>query len=414
MTAAVSEALGRGAKNVICASTGNTAASAAAYAARAGMKAIVLIPEGKVAVGKLAGAAAYGAQIIQIDGSFDDALDIVVELTNTFPIALVNSINPYRIEGQKTSAFEICDTLGSAPDILCLPVGNAGNITAYWAGFRQYNTEKSAGLPQVLGVQAAGSATRWYSDIRSRGPRLQLTAIRIGKPARGEQALQAAEESGGRIIAAQDEHILSMQRLLAGLEGIWVEPASAAGLAGLKIQIEQGALDVQGKRIVAICTGHGMKDTNIITQAMAKPLVIAPEIDIVVKETLTQPMSIHVKVPATTANLGPGFDALGLALDLWNEADFSFREDGQIKLTVLVEGANSLPTDAENLVARSALRLFDLAGEACPGLQIDCLNRIPRGSGLGSSSAAVLTGLLGANGLLGSPTEQRTHPSTWQ
>ena len=283
MTAAVSEALGRGAKNVICASTGNTAASAAAYAARAGMKAIVLIPEGKVAVGKLAGAAAYGAQIIQIDGSFDDALDIVVELTNTFPIALVNSINPYRIEGQKTSAFEICDTLGSAPDILCLPVGNAGNITAYWAGFRQYNTEKSAGLPQVLGVQAAGSAPLVLGHPVER-PETAATAIRIGKPARGEQALQAAEESGGRIIAAQDEHILSMQRLLAGLEGIWVEPASAAGLAGLKIQIEQGALDVQGKRIVAICTGHGMKDTNIITQAMAKPLVIAPEIDIVVKE----------------------------------------------------------------------------------------------------------------------------------
>ncbi|HEX2995680.1 MAG TPA: threonine synthase, partial [Anaerolineales bacterium] len=158
MTAAVSEALGRGATTVICASTGNTAASAAAYAARAGMKSIVLIPQGKVAAGKLAGAIAYGAQVIQVDGSFDDALTMVVQITNKHPICLVNSLNPYRIEGQKTSAFEICDVLGSAPDWLCLPVGNAGNITSYWAGFKQYNQEKSAGLPQVLGVQAAGSA----------------------------------------------------------------------------------------------------------------------------------------------------------------------------------------------------------------------------------------------------------------
>jgi len=158
MTAAVSEAWGRGATTVICASTGNTAASAAAYAARAGMKSIVLIPQGKVAAGKLAGAIAYGAQVIQIDGSFDDALTMVVEITNKHPICLVNSINPYRIEGQKTSAFEICDLLGSAPDWLCLPVGNAGNITSYWAGFKQYNESKSTGLPQVLGGQAAGSA----------------------------------------------------------------------------------------------------------------------------------------------------------------------------------------------------------------------------------------------------------------
>src|SRR5574339_1233845 len=158
MTAAVGEALGRGAATVICASTGNTAASAAAYAARAGLKSIVLIPQGKVAAGKLAGAVAYGAQVIQIDGSFDDALTMVVEITNKHPICLVNSINPYRIEGQKTSAFEICDTLESAPDLLCLPVGNAGNITSYWAGFKQYNEIKATGLPQVLGVQAAGSA----------------------------------------------------------------------------------------------------------------------------------------------------------------------------------------------------------------------------------------------------------------
>jgi threonine synthase len=284
MTAAVSEALGRGAKTVICASTGNTAASAAAYAARAGMKSIVLIPQGKVAAGKLAGAVAYGAQVIQIDGSFDDALSMVVELTDRHPIALVNSINPFRIEGQKTAAFEICDTLGSAPEMLCLPVGNAGNITAYWAGFRQYHQLQQTGLPQILGVQAAGAAPLVLGHPVER-PETVATAIRIGKPARGEQALQAAEESGGQIIAATDEQILQMQRSLARMEGIWVEPASAAGLAGLALQIHNGRLDPHGKRVVAICTGHGLKDPGIVTQSMPKPLVLAPQIELL-EETL--------------------------------------------------------------------------------------------------------------------------------
>jgi threonine synthase len=278
MTAAVSEALGRNATTVICASTGNTAASAAAYAARAGLKSIVLIPEGKVAAGKLAGAIAYGAQVIQIDGSFDDALTMVVEITNKHPICLVNSINPYRIEGQKTSAFEICDVLESAPDWLCLPVGNAGNITSYWAGFKQYNDLKSTGLPQILGVQAAGSAPLVVGHPIEK-PETVATAIRIGKPARGEQALQAAEESHGRIIAASDEQILHMQKTLASLEGIWVEPASAAGLAGLAMEIESGRLHVEGKRIVAICTGHGLKDPDIITKDMQKPRIVPPRLD---------------------------------------------------------------------------------------------------------------------------------------
>jgi threonine synthase len=278
MTAAVSEALGRGAKTVICASTGNTAASAAAYAARAGMKAIVLIPQGKVAAGKLAGAVAYGAQVIQVEGSFDDALTMVVAITNKHPIALVNSINPYRIEGQKTSAFEICDELESAPDWLCLPVGNAGNITSYWAGFKQYDGLKSTGLPQVLGVQAAGSAPLVLGHPVEK-PETVATAIRIGKPARGEQALQAAEESGGRIIAAMDEQILDMQKKLAQLEGIWVEPASAAGLAGLALEIANGKLNPKGKRIVAICTGHGLKDPDIITRSMQKPVVVEPRLE---------------------------------------------------------------------------------------------------------------------------------------
>ena len=276
MTAAISEALGRGAGTVICASTGNTAASAAAYAARAGMRAIVLIPEGKVAAGKLAGAVAYGAEVIQIEGSFDDALTMVVEITKKHPIALVNSINPYRIEGQKSAAFEICDLLGSAPDLLCLPVGNAGNITAYWAGFKQYDALKSTGRPRLLGVQAAGSAPLVIGHPVEH-PETAATAIRIGKPARGEQALQAAEESGGEIVAATDEQILAMQKLLAEKEGIWVEPASAAGLAGLAIQIERRKLDVQNQRVVAVCTGHGLKDPGIITNKMKKPAVIPPE-----------------------------------------------------------------------------------------------------------------------------------------
>lgn len=278
MTAAISEALGRGAKTVICASTGNTAASAAAYAARAGMKSIVLIPQSKVAAGKLAGAVAYGAQVIQIDGSFDDALGLVVEISNRHPISLVNSINPFRIEGQKTAAFEICDTLGAAPGWLCLPVGNAGNITSYWAGFKQYHSLKQTGLPKVLGVQAAGAAPLVLGHPVEK-PETVATAIRIGKPARGEQAIEAAEQSGGRIIAATDEQILDMQKLLAQHEGIWVEPASAAGLAGLVLEIRAGRLHPAGQKIVAICTGHGLKDPEIVTKDMAAPKIVPPRLD---------------------------------------------------------------------------------------------------------------------------------------
>ncbi|MEW6402127.1 MAG: threonine synthase [Chloroflexota bacterium] len=277
MTAAISEAVGRGAETVICASTGNTAASAAAYAARAGLRAIVLIPEGKVAVGKLAGAIAYGAEVIQIQGSFDDALTLVVEITQKTPIALVNSINPYRIEGQKTAAFEICDALGSAPDWLALPVGNAGNITSYWAGFKQYQR----GLPRVLGVQAEGAAPLVLGHPVEK-PETVATAIRIGKPARGEQALEAAQESNGRIIAVSDEKILSAQRILAS-EGIWVEPASAAGIAGLLAEKARGSSEVEGKKVVAICTGHGMKDPSIVTESFEPPKVIPANYDALVE-----------------------------------------------------------------------------------------------------------------------------------
>ena len=265
MTAAISEAVGRGAETVICASTGNTAASAAAYAARAGLRAIVLIPEGKVAVGKLAGAVAYGAEVIQVQGSFDDALSLVVEITQKTQIALVNSINPFRIEGQKTAAFEICDALSTAPDWLCLPVGNAGNITSYWAGFKQYQK----GLPQVLGVQAEGAAPLVLGHPVDK-PETIATAIRIGRPARGEYALEAAQESKGKLIAVSDEEILSAQKILAG-EGVWVEPASAAGLAGLIAETERGSLNATGKRVVVICTGHGLKDPSIVTESFESP-----------------------------------------------------------------------------------------------------------------------------------------------
>ena len=276
MTVAISEAAGRGARAVICASTGNTAASAAAYASRAGMRAIVIIPEGKVAAGKLAGATAYGAEVIQISGSFDDALSLVVEISSRHPVALVNSLNPYRLEGQKTAAFEIIETLGAAPDWLCLPVGNAGNISAYWMGFTQHHTAHQSGLPRILGVQAAGSAPLVLGHPVDH-PETIATAIRIGRPARGEQALQAAEESHGRILAVSDDEILFAQRRLAA-SGVWVEPASAAGIAGMFAEIRAGRMQPQGQRIVAVCTGHGMKDPDIIARQMPAPRLLPVEL----------------------------------------------------------------------------------------------------------------------------------------
>jgi len=284
MTTAVSEAAHRGAKAVICASTGNTAASAAAYAARAGMRAVVIIPAGKVAAGKLAGAIAYGADVIQIDGSFDDALTLVVKLSEKHPIALVNSLNPFRLQGQKTAAFEICDALGEAPDWLALPVGNAGNITAYWMGFTQYNTLKNTRLPQVLGVQAAGAAPLVLGHSIEK-PETIATAIRIGKPARGEEALSAAQASNGMIISATDEEILAAQDLLAA-SGIWVEPASAAGIAGLKNKINDGTIDLEGKQVVAVCTGHGLKDPDIIAEKFKQPKILPPDLTTLEEEIL--------------------------------------------------------------------------------------------------------------------------------
>jgi threonine synthase len=277
MTAAMTMAVHDGAKAVICASTGNTAASAAAYAARAGLRCIVLVPRGKVATGKLGGAIAHGAEVIQIEGSFDQALAMVTQLTQERPIALVNSINPYRLEGQKTAAFEICDVLGHAPDWLALPVGNAGNITSYWMGFTQSDARASTGLPRLLGVQAEGAAPLVLGHTVE-NPETVATAIRIGRPARGEQALRAARESNGRIIAVSDQAILEAQHDLAG-GGLWVEPASAAGLAGLRHEAATGALDLTGSTVACVCTGHGLKDPEAITGRARVPEVIPADMD---------------------------------------------------------------------------------------------------------------------------------------
>ena len=270
MTAAITQAVIEGAETVICASTGNTAASAAAYAARAGLRCLVLVPRGKIALGKLAASLAYGAEVISIDGSFDDGLRMVREITERRPIALVNSVNPWRLEGQKTGAFEIIDQLdGRVPDWHCLPVGNAGNISAYWMGYKQYGR----GLPRLLGGQAAGSAPIVLGRVVEK-PETIATAIRIGNPARWRQAVEALDESDGIITAMDDEDILEGWRMLAQLEGVFVEPASATGLAALKQQIALGEIDAAGKTAVVVLTGHGLKDPGTAVEQARTPIVL--------------------------------------------------------------------------------------------------------------------------------------------
>jgi threonine synthase len=275
MTAAITQAVHEGAKAVICASTGNTAASAAAYAARAGLRCVVLVPEGKIALGKLAACLAYGAEVISIEGSFDDGLRMVREISERQPIVLVNSVNPWRLEGQKTGSFEIVDQLGGvAPDWHCLPVGNAGNITAYWMGYKQYGK----GLPKMLGGQAAGSAPIVDGKIVEK-PETIATAIRIGNPARWHQALEALDESGGIITAVTDDKILESWHLLAKQEGVFVEPASATGLAALKQQIEAGAIDPTNQTAVCVLTGHGLKDPATAVSQASDPLTMPASTD---------------------------------------------------------------------------------------------------------------------------------------
>ncbi|OFW55891.1 MAG: threonine synthase [Actinobacteria bacterium RBG_16_64_13] len=258
MTVAITKAMEDGANAVICASTGNTSASAAAYAARAGMRSVVLIPEGKIAMGKLSQALMHGAVAIAIEGNFDLALEYVKEISARQPITLVNSLNPYRIEGQKTAAFEIVDSLGDAPAMLSIPVGNAGNITSYWKGFREYKDHGMAErLPVVWGFQAEGANPLVRGEIVEH-PETVATAIRIGNPARAEEALAAARDSGGAIRDVTDEEILAAQRLLAQKEGVFCEPASAASVAGL-LKYGSSGLPL-GDTLVAVLTGHGLKD----------------------------------------------------------------------------------------------------------------------------------------------------------
>lgn len=263
MTLALSKALESGSKAVICASTGNTSASAAAYAARAAIKAIVVIPEGKIAMGKLAQALAHGANILQIEANFDEALRIVKEVVEKYPITLVNSINPFRIEGQKSAAFEVCEQLGFAPEYHALPVGNAGNITAYWKGYKEYfKAGKIKSLPKMLGFQASGAAPIVLGRPVER-PETIATAIRIGNPASWKAAVAARDESGGLIEAVSDEEILSAYKLIASSEGIFCEPASAASIAGVVKLFRAGSIK-KNSTVVCTLTGHGLKDPDTV------------------------------------------------------------------------------------------------------------------------------------------------------
>lgn len=279
MTTAITQAVADGARAVICASTGNTAASAAAYAARAGLTCVVLVPEGKIAAGKLAGALSYGAQVIAINGNFDDALRMVREASRRAPIVLVNNINPARLQGQKTAAFEICDVLGSAPDWLCLPVGNAGNITAYWMGFSEYHRDGLiAQRPRLLGAQAAGAAPIVHGRVFDK-PETLATAIRIGNPVRWQEALAALRESDGHITDVTDDEILNWHRLVARLEGVFVEPACAASLAAIAKGRREGWFDPRGQRVVCVMTGHGLKDPDTAMRSFAAPITIEPRLE---------------------------------------------------------------------------------------------------------------------------------------
>jgi threonine synthase len=280
MAMAVTKAHEAGSKAIICASTGNTSAAAAAYAARCGMRCVVLIPEGNIALGKLAQAMLYGATVVAIDGNFDKALELVRQISERNPITLVNSVNPYRIEGQKTGSFEICNQLGHAPRYHAIPVGNAGNITAYWKGYNEYKaSNKIAALPKMLGFQAAGSAPIVHNRIIEK-PETVATAIKIGNPASWQFATEAIKQSQGLIEAVTDEQILEAYQILARHEGIFVEPASAASVAGI-LQLSKRGFFKAGDDIVCILTGHGLKDPDNAMKLGNKPVSISAELSAV-------------------------------------------------------------------------------------------------------------------------------------
>ena len=289
MVVAMAKALENGATGVMCASTGNTSASAAAYSAYCGLAAFVIIPKGEVALGKLAQAMAYGAKIIMVDGNFDAALALAREFTDQHPITLVNSVNPHRLAGQKTAAFEISDVLGDAPDYLFIPVGNAGNITAYWQGFVEYHDlGRSRTRPRMMGFQAAGAAPIVHGQPIA-NPQTIASAIRIGNPASWQPALKAKEQSNGVIAAVSDDEILEAYRLLSSREGLFGEPASAASLAGLIKSVRQG-LDLTGRRVVCIITGSGLKDPDLaVSSVTAQTIEVAPTLAAVTAAALAPP-----------------------------------------------------------------------------------------------------------------------------
>jgi threonine synthase len=277
MTVAISMAAGRGTRSVICASTGNTSASAAAYAARGGLACAVLVPRGKIALGKLAQALVHGARLLQVEGNFDDCLELAAKLSAEYPVALVNSVNPDRLQGQKTAAFEIVDQLGDAPDVHCLPVGNAGNITAYWTGYCEYARAGLAGrTPRMFGFQASRAAPIVTGAPVPR-PQTIATAIRIGNPASWQGAEAARDESGGLIASVTDRQILAAYRLLAGREAVFGELASAASVAGLLQASEEGALPA-GSRVVCTITGNGLKDPDWAVSAAPAPVIVPADV----------------------------------------------------------------------------------------------------------------------------------------
>ena len=287
MVVAIAKALEEGSRAIMCASTGNTSASAAAFGAYSGLPALVIIPRGEVAMGKLAQAMAYGAKIIMVNGNFDAALELVRSFTTKHEVTLVNSVNPYRLEGQKTAAFEIVDSLGDAPDYLFIPVGNAGNITAYWRGFQEYHQlGRSKTLPKMMGFQAEGAAPIVRGEPVS-NPQTIASAIRIGNPASWQQALKARDQSGGTIDMVSDDEILEAYRLLASREGLFGEPASAASVAGLIKQVRQG-LNLADQRVVCIITGSGLKDPDLaVSSVTAQTVEIEPTMEAVEAATLT-------------------------------------------------------------------------------------------------------------------------------
>ena len=407
MTTAISVAVLQGAEAVVCASTGNTSASMAAYAARAGVKPLVLVPEGKISAGKMAQAIIHGAQVIMVRGNFDSCLQIARGLSEKYPVALVNSVNPVRLQGQKTASFEIVDFLGDAPDFHLLPVGNAGNISAYWLGYQEYAAlGRATHKPVMRGFQAEGAAPLVTGEPFP-NPETKATAIRVGNPASWKLAEAAAAESGGRFAALTDEEILSAQRDLAAKDGVFVEPASAAGVAGLIKEVAEGESYAgstcghhghrpwpQGHRDRARGLRTTRRHDHRLRRRCRSPCRRA---DLTVVDFLPGP--VRVSVPATSANLGPGFDSLGLALSLRDSLTAGVVGSG-LAVEVTGAGADAVPRDESHLVVRSMRAAFDLLGAQPPGLELRCDNLIPHGRGLGSSSAAIVAGVSLARALV--------------